>query len=154
MSTKQKKVFWPVLSAVLVCVGALAFVAARPRSAVVHKETLAAPIQVDPVQGPTVMPRALDPVQNIRFTLYDAGILPREIHAQNGLVSIAIEDRTGKSAGLVIERGVGNGRIAIGQVQRFTDHWRGRGQFRLTPGTYVIFDASRPANRATLVVAP
>jgi len=152
MSTKEKRVFWPVLSAVLVCIGALAFVAARPRSPAVHKAT--APIQVDPVQGPTTLPRALDPVQNICFTLYDAGIFPREIHVEKGLVSIAIEDRTGKSEGLVIQRLVGNARVAIGQVKRFPNHWRGRGQFPLVPGSYAISDASHPNSRAEIVVAP
>jgi hypothetical protein len=99
-------------------------------------------------------PRALDPVQNIRFTVYENGIAPRELKVRKGLVSITIEDRTRKSEGLAIEREVGNGRSRVGQVKRFQDFWRGRDQVRVTPGTYVVFDTSNPANRARLVVVP
>jgi hypothetical protein len=102
----------------------------------------------------TDQPRALDPVQNIRFTVYENGIAPRELKVRKGLVSITIEDRTRKSEGLAIEREVGNGRSRVGQVKRFQDFWRGRDQVRVTPGTYVVFDTSNPANRARLVVVP
>ena len=153
MSSKHLKVLWPVSLTLAVCLGVWALVAGRPKRTWEHKE-IAAPINVSPAPIQNgIGPRALDPVQNIRFTLYDAGILPRELHLEKGLVSITIEDRTRQSAGLVIEREVGNEKIAIGQVQRFANHWRGRGEFRLTPGTYVLSDASRPTNRAKLVVA-
>lgn len=99
-------------------------------------------------------PRALDPVQNIRFTIYENGIAPRELKVSKGLISITIEDRTRKSEGLAIEREVGNGRLRVGQVKRLQDFWRGRDQVRLTPGTYVVFDTSSPANKARLVVTP
>lgn len=98
--------------------------------------------------------RALDPVQNIRFTVYENGIAPREIKVKKGLVSIVIDDRTRKSEGLAVEREAGNGRVRVGHVKRNQDFWRGRDQVRLTPGTYAVFDTSRPENRARLVVAP
>lgn len=102
----------------------------------------------------TDQPRASDPVQNIRFTIYDAGILPREIKVEKGLVSIVIEDRTRKSEGVAVEQVLGNGRSAVGRVKRSQDSWRGRDQVRLVPGNYVVFDISNPANQARLVVAP
>ena len=96
-------------------------------------------------------PRALDPVQNIRFTIYENGIAPRELKVRKGLVAITIEDRTRKSEGLAVEREAG---VRVGHVKRIQDFWRGRDQVRLTPGTYSVFDTSRPENRARLVVAP
>jgi len=91
------------------------------------------------------------PVQNVRFTLYDVGIFPREIHVRSGVVALAIEDRTGQTSGLMIER---EGGMGVGQVRRFSDHWRGRGQFRFEAGRYRVFDATRPANQAKLIVEP
>lgn len=99
----------------------------------------------------TDQPRALDPVQNIRFTIYENGIAPRELKVSKGLVAITIEDRTRKSEGLAVEREAG---VRVGHVKRIQDFWRGRDQIRLTPGTYTVFDTSRPENRARLVVAP
>jgi hypothetical protein len=154
MSSKHLKVLWPVSLTLAVSLGVWALVAGRSKGSWEHKE-IGTPINVSPAPMQNgIGPRALDPVQNIRFTLYDAGILPRELHLDKGLVSITVEDRTRQSTGLVIQREVGNAQIVIGQVQRFTNHWRGRGEVRLTPGTYLISDASRPANRAKLVVAP
>ena len=95
--------------------------------------------------------RALDPVQNIRFTIYENGIAPRELKVSKGLVAITIEDRTRKSEGLAVEREAGK---RVGHVKRIKDFWRGRDQVRLTPGTYTVFDTSKPENRARLVVAP
>ena len=97
---------------------------------------------------------ARGPVQNVRFTLYDAGIYPHEVRVKQGAVSIAIEDRTGQTSGLAIQRQDGNSRIAMGQVTRFANHWRGRGLFRLAPGEYRVFDTSRRANQALLIVEP
>lgn len=154
MSSNYLKMLWVVLLTLTLSLGVWAFVGGRPKRLREHKK-VTTPIKVSPTPIPNgIGPRSLDPVQNIRFTLYDAGILPREVHLEKGLISIAIEDRTRLSAGLVIELEVGSEKVAIGQVQRFVNHWRGRGEFRLIPGTYVIFDASRPANRAKVVVAP
>lgn len=99
-------------------------------------------------------PRSLDPVQNIRFTIYDAGIQPRKIKVQKGLVSIVIEDRTRMSEGLAVENENGNQPIRVGLVRRSQNFWRGRDQIRLTPGTYVVFDTSKPENRSRLIVTP
>jgi hypothetical protein len=154
MTRNRPKLFWVALLIASICVGALTFAASRPRRLPKGDERKPNPIRVSPSPGINEMSRALDPVQNIRFTLYDEGILPREVQATKGLVSFAIEDRTRKSEGLVIEREVGNVRVAIGQVKRFQNVWRGRGQVRLVPGRYTIFDSSRPQNRARIVVAP
>jgi hypothetical protein len=94
------------------------------------------------------------PVQLVRFTLYDTGIYPREVHVDKGLIAIAIEDLSGETAGLVVERDNVNDRGRVGVVQRFEKHRRGRGEIAMTPGRYVIYDSSRPDNRAKVIVEP
>lgn len=94
------------------------------------------------------------PVRVVRFALYDAGILPREAHVERGRVVVSISDYTGGSEGLVIEVGEGQERRSVGVVRRAGPRWRGREELNLSPGTYQLYDASRPENRATLVVEP
>lgn len=92
--------------------------------------------------------------QTLRFTVYDVGILPREAKARAGKVALAIEDLSGTSTELVVSRmNNGNG-VAEGRVARSPGSWRGRTVIRLVPGTYEVFDANRPNNRAELVVTP
>ena len=94
------------------------------------------------------------PVQNVRFTLYDAGIFPQQQHARPGNVTIRIEDRTHRSAGLVVQTETGGIAAVIGQVTPVLDHTRGSTQFSLGAGNYSVFDASQPNNRAELVIEP
>lgn len=169
MSKKQKQILWPVLLTVLVCVGALAFAAGRPRSGIGGPEGTAASVPgrtpsalrefaaVMPagyaVAHPSVIPRH-GPVRVVRFTLYDAGIYPSEVRVDEGLVAITIEDVSGGTGGLVVAPEVGSDLIQLGLVQCFEDQRRGRGELALTPGRYVVFDSSRPSNRAKLIVEP
>lgn len=100
---------------------------------------------------------AIGPVRNIRFTLFDAGIRPRELRIKAGLVNIHLEDRTNTSQpsqGLTIIRVSGSERVALGTVQRVANQLRGRSSFRLSPGEYEVFDAGQPANKAVLLVEP
>ena len=94
------------------------------------------------------------PVQVVRFTLYDAGIYPSEAHAQPGLVAVSIEDLSGASSGLVIERREGKVSTLLGRVERLQDRLRARGEILMTLGHYDVYDASRPDNRAVLIVEP
>lgn len=105
------------------------------------------------------------PVQNIRFTVYDVGILPRTLHAQTGIVAVSIEDLSGSAADLVIERETGNGsgahqasatqlRERVGAVKHYAHHWRGREELLMTPGRYLVYMANRPGNYAELIVDP
>jgi hypothetical protein len=94
------------------------------------------------------------PVQVVRFTLYDAGIYPREVRARAGLIAVAIEDLSGGTQGLALTRVVNGQPLPVGLVERFANHWRGRSEIRLNAGRYEVFDSSRPSNRATLVVEP
>lgn len=139
----------------LVTLISLAIAAHRVRSSQPPEvdRSMRQPIHVLPVATP-LRSRALDPVQNIRFTIYPEGIFPREITVQKGLVSIVVEDRTRKTEGLRIEREVGNGRVPVGQIKAAQNFWRGRDQLRLQPGDYQVFDASKPSSRARLIVSP
>lgn len=71
-----------------------------------------------------------------------------------GLVNIALEDRTKGSEGLVIEAVVGEQRNPVTQIRRAEKHWRGRSLIRLTPGRYLVSDASQPEHQAELTVNP
>lgn len=93
------------------------------------------------------------PAQTVRFTLYDVTIQPREARVQKGRVILFLEDMTGASTGLVIEREVGGSRALAGRVER-ADRTRGKGELRLGPGTYRVYDSSRPESQATLIVEP
>lgn len=90
----------------------------------------------------------------VKFSLFEAGIYPREVHVDKGLIAITIEDYSGGTAGLVIERQTGNAPEHLGRVERAGRHWRGKSEVRLTPGRYLVYMADRPANRALLVVEP
>ena len=93
-------------------------------------------------------------LHGIVFTLYPVGIEPASLHTTKGLVSISIEDHSGGTAGLVIERETGNAKVSLGQVTRDLNHWRGGTEMRLEPGRYRVFDSSRPDNDAELIVDP
>ena len=97
-------------------------------------------------------------LHTVTFGLYDAGIEPDVIHTRKGLVAVLIEDVSGGTKGLLVERETGSGRIAIGQVLRAGPasqaSWRGRSEFMLEPGTYRVTDTSRPQNFAQLIVEP
>lgn len=94
------------------------------------------------------------PVRMIRFVLSEDGIYPRTMRIDNGLVNIALEDRTKGSEGLLIESVVDERRTHITRVRRVEKHWRGRTLIRLSPGRYLISDASQPDHQAELTVSP
>lgn len=97
---------------------------------------------------------ARGPVQNVRFTLYGAGIFPQQQRARPGNVIISVEDRTHRSTGLVVQQDVAGIILPIGQVSPTVNRVRGRAQFNLGAGNYAVFDASQPNNRAELVIEP
>src|ERR1700730_6717291 len=54
-------------------------------------------------------------LHGIVFTLYPVGIEPATLHTTKGLVSISIEDDSGGTAGLVLERETGKANASPGQ---------------------------------------
>ena len=94
------------------------------------------------------------PVRMIRFVLLDTGLYPRQMRVNKGLINLAVEDETGISEGLVVERVVNSARERITTIRRRPDVRRGRELMQLTPGEYVVYDASKPNNQAKLIVEP
>jgi hypothetical protein len=93
-------------------------------------------------------------VTTVKFNLFDVGIYPREAHVDKGLISITIEDYSGGSQGVIVDRETGAAPERAGRVDRAGPHWRSRGEMRLGPGSYRVYMADRPANQALLVVEP
>ena len=94
------------------------------------------------------------PVRMIRFVLLDTGLYPRTMRVDKGLINLAVEDETGVSEGLVVERVIDSSRERITTIRRRANARRGRELLRLTPGQYVVYDASKPNNKADLIVGP
>jgi hypothetical protein len=76
------------------------------------------------------------------------------MRVNQGLINLAVEDETGISEGLVVERVVNSARERITTVRRMSNAKRGREVIQLTPGQYVVSDASKPNNQANLIVEP
>jgi hypothetical protein len=94
------------------------------------------------------------PVRMIRFVLMRDGLYPSQMRVDQGLMNIALEDKTGGSEGLTIESALGDQRTKVSQIRRAEKHWRGRALIKLTPGRYIVSDASQPNHTAELIVSP
>ena len=167
MSKKQQRVFWPALIILSIVTSAFVFANTRRSRAIVNLAANAPRlVDTDGTTSPqagkvkaftSVMPQGLQrhgPVEVVRFTLYDAGIYPRQARVEKGVVAITIEDLSGGTSGLVVQRVNGNARQSVGTVQRIQNHWRGRQELQLEPGNYEVFMADRPNNKAQLIVQP
>jgi hypothetical protein len=93
-------------------------------------------------------------VQIVRFTLYDAGIYPQEARATSGRLTISIEDLTGAGSGVIVERVEETRRVPVGAVNNVVKRLRSRAELNLPIGRYELVDATRPENRASLIVDP
>lgn len=49
-------------------------------------------------------PSETGPIRMVRFVLFEAGIYPRALTVEKGLVNVALEDKTNSTAGLRTER--------------------------------------------------
>ena len=94
------------------------------------------------------------PIQNVRFTVYDAGIYPRQLRARPGVVAIVLEDRTRRGPGLVIERETAGGNVRVGEISFPSHQSRTRTELGLGVGRYRVSDATNPANQAEIIVEP
>jgi hypothetical protein len=155
LSERRKRV--TVASVALISVGSI-LTAALVLASTSHHRPLpesSAPVRrLQPAAQSPAQPLATDKrgLHGLVFTLYPSGIEPAVLHTTKGIVVVSIEDHSGGSAGLVIERETGSLRVVSGQVHRFENHWRGKTELRLEPGRYHVFDSSRPDNEAEIVV--
>jgi hypothetical protein len=106
-----------------------------------------------PASSPATL-QGKKPVKVVRFSLYDVGIYPREVHVDQGQIALLIEDYWGSRAGVVVERETESTPQLVGRVEREGPHWRSQKELQLTPGRYQIYMAERPDNRALLVIEP
>jgi hypothetical protein len=143
--------FWFALSGATICSFATLFVLAGGSNS---KRLLEEKFPAREIEVSVQRPSESGPVQMVRYVLFDAGIYPRELTVDKGLVNIALEDKTHSATALVIDRIVGEERSHVGQIPLAANHSRGRGILKLTPGRYEVYDASRPVNRAFLTVQP
>ena len=132
----------PVVAATMLGVLVLATVAVKARGWRNFKPEITNSQQLITTTGPA---------QLVRFTVYDAGIFPKEVRVSAGSVVLRLEDMSGASAGLLV---TGESLQTMGQVVRRPHHWRENARISLSPGRYTVFDPSRPANRARLIVEP
>ena len=89
------------------------------------------------------------PSQMVNVTLYEQGIYPQKIRVRPGRIIFSIDDKYGEATGLIIN--------AAGRQERIetvAGRLRGKGVVELGVGRYEIADASRPENRAILIVEP
>lgn len=91
-------------------------------------------------------------VQIVRFTLYDTGIYPQEVRANPGRITISLEDLTRSSSGVVVHRIEENARVRAGVANKAPNSLRSRTDLNLPVGQYELMDATRPENRALLIV--
>jgi hypothetical protein len=94
------------------------------------------------------------PVRMIRFVVSDDGLYPRQMKVDSGLLNIVVEDKTNRSAGLVIESVLGDQLTTVTQIDRAQSQLRGRALLKLAAGRYRVSDASQPRHTAELVVNP
>ena len=91
------------------------------------------------------------PAQVVRFTVYDAGVFPREAYVRPGSVVIRAEDLSGEVTTMLIRS---ENRQVLGQVVRGESQSRGSTRLTLIAGTYQICDAGKSTRCATLLVEP
>lgn len=92
------------------------------------------------------------PIQNVRFTVYDAGIYPRQLRASPGVVAIVLEDRTHRSPSIVIERETSGSVPRVGEITFQQHQSRIRSEFGLGVGRYRLSGATNPAIQAELII--
>ena len=145
---KFTNVVFPSLLVVLLCL--VTTVALRQRS--VSNSSQPIPNQVVAAVAQSTGERG--PVRMIRFVLLDNGLYPRQMRVNEGLVNLVVEDDTGLSNGLVVERVDDGEREGVTTIRRRAELKRSRELIRVTAGRYIVYDASKPNNRADLIVEP
>ena len=138
-----------IIALTLCCAGLIMRAHSGLRTESRHAETLA---ETRLTSQPVTQANSREPVQILKFDLYDVAVLPREAHAEEGLIWFVLEDYSGGTTGLVVERETTNTVQQVGSVQRDGPHWRGKSEIRLGPGRYRVHMADRPGNQAVLIV--
>lgn len=138
MSQKQKRVFWPILAAAVLSIGALVFAHGRtPRQTSVIQPPRGAP-EVAPSK-----PSADKHVQSEVVMLTPWGFEPAKLTRAKGAFFLIVGNRTNLSGpNLDLDREAG-GRLRQDAVDKRTN--RSASLLDLEPGHYVLSEASHPA---------
>src|SRR5882672_11314868 len=146
MSTSLKALLNPFRSPVpaVIVLGLLVLATVAVKARVWRNSTPA-------VNSQQLLATAPGPAQMVHFTVYDAGIFPSEVRVSAGAVALHLEDMSEGSAGLVV---ASESLQTVAQVVRRPQRRRDNARVSLVPGRYTVYDASRPGNRATLIVEP
>src|SRR5690348_3082540 len=91
-------------------------------------------------------------VRMVRFVLSDDGLYPQRMQVDGGLLNLAVEDKTGRAEGLLVESANGDQRARVTQINRAPGQLRAPSLIKLPPGRYVVSDASQPSHTAELIV--
>jgi hypothetical protein len=162
MSKKQKRILWSTLTILSIAAGVFVF-ANTPRGRATQSAEVKLQLDTAGSSGVSTsvakalnadMPQSvlpLGPAQVVRFTVYDEGIFPREARISAGVGVICLEDMSGNSTGLVLQNELG---LTLTQIVPGQGQWRGQSRIALVAGRYQVFDATRPAHRAALIVEP
>ena len=154
MSTKQKKIVWPALAALIAC-GAFTFVVTKTRATLNRRQTLA-PANVSPgykTPGRDLaissepanlsVPQALTArLEAELITITPGGFEPGEITRPAGRFLLAIDNRSGlEDISLSLVRAAGS-KLREQRVSRSKASWRE--VVDLTPGTFALTEANHP----------
>ena len=141
----MQKLFFPSAIGVLAIVTVFTL---YPRWRTLHWTKFSEPTTDALVQTPN------DPLKNIRFTVYDVALYPREFEVPAGRVAMSFEDRTGKNSRFVVQRISGSVPEKVGEIAFPKDFWRSRGEMRLAPGRYRVFSPELPEIQSLVIANP
>ncbi len=144
MSEKQKKIFGPVLSVILMSLGVLYFLADRPRGVIARNEPMAssAGARSNPTQHFVEAQRSGRPMETEIVTLRPSGFEPKEIKRPKGSFLLVVINRSRLAAiHLLLDDETGS-RDREARVPREKTAWRNL--IDLNPGRYLLKEADHP----------
>ena len=154
MSKQQLKILFITLSMTGLVFGVLAFAVAQAKLFGPRGNDDLSRMLIQSLTAQATNSTGRGPVQNLRFTVYDAGIFPRQLRARPGVVAIVLEDHTHRRPGVVIESENGGGRQLVGEISFPLNQSRIRTEFRLGVGRYRVSEATNSAIGAELIIQP
>jgi hypothetical protein len=163
MSTNKKRITWSGIAVLSIATSLLTFAATHYDRAVASTEmgvaqapstknsvTRLANNSIAIASASPQITQATGPVQMVRFTVYDQGIIPAVAHTSSGLVSIYLDDKSTHTASLILA----DEQHALGSINRGPGRSRGHSTITLPAGRYTVYEANHKANTAILIVAP
>jgi hypothetical protein len=146
MTRKQRRVFWPAVTVALLTATTVAFVSPRNK-----KPPAPVPLRAE---TPIAQRKTPEFKQQIRVWLFLDEIRPKVIRAWPGKALVTVENEAHANVSLQIAKVVAGRTVSVGAVDASAKSKRLDGEVVLVPGEYVLFEASRPQFRTSLIVEP